>query len=152
MATEEQRLAMKNYILADPTLGPMASGPGTDYAAIVAAVNAPVTPVVRTASAASVLRWAARHDSIQKLKLATADPATRPMADAALSLISSPHISVLHLDDAEIAGMFAALVTAGVFSQSEADDLNDLSKVNISKAEELYGNNISISDVGGILV
>lgn len=42
--TEEQRLVLKAYILADPILGPKTSGEGTDYAGISAALNATAAP------------------------------------------------------------------------------------------------------------
>lgn len=38
---------LKNHITADPVLGPLTSGPGTDYGAIVAAMNAEADPVTR---------------------------------------------------------------------------------------------------------
>lgn len=38
---------LKNHITADPVLGPLTSGPGTDYEAIVAAMNAEADPVTK---------------------------------------------------------------------------------------------------------
>ena len=42
--TTAQLTTLKAYILADPVLAPMTSGPGTDYAAISAALNAASSP------------------------------------------------------------------------------------------------------------
>lgn len=44
--TTEQKAAIKAHILASPDLSPMASGPGTDYGAIAAAMSAPGATVV----------------------------------------------------------------------------------------------------------
>lgn len=42
--TPAQLQTLKTYILADPTLGPLTSGPGTDYGAIAAAMSADASP------------------------------------------------------------------------------------------------------------
>lgn len=45
--TPEQTATLKAYILADPVLGPLTSGPGTDYGAIAAALNLDAAPVFK---------------------------------------------------------------------------------------------------------
>lgn len=42
--TPEQQATLKAYILADPVLGPLTSGPGTDYGAIATAMSADASP------------------------------------------------------------------------------------------------------------
>lgn len=45
--TPQQTATLKAHILADPVLGPLTSGTGTDYGAIAAALNANASPVVK---------------------------------------------------------------------------------------------------------
>jgi hypothetical protein len=45
--TDTQKVTLKAYILAQPDLAPLTSGPGTDYGAIAAALNADASPVVK---------------------------------------------------------------------------------------------------------
>lgn len=45
MLTQSQLAALKAAILADPALAALTSGPGTDYPAIAAAMNADASPV-----------------------------------------------------------------------------------------------------------
>lgn len=52
--TNTQLQTLKSYILADPTLGPLTSGPGTDYGAIAAAMSELASPVVKA--------WPTNHD------------------------------------------------------------------------------------------
>lgn len=47
MLTEQQKTTLKAAILADPVLAAMASGPGTDRAALAAALNADASPVTK---------------------------------------------------------------------------------------------------------
>ena len=42
--TPQEKAILKTYILADQVLAPLTSGPGTDYGAIVAALNSDVSP------------------------------------------------------------------------------------------------------------
>lgn len=42
--TPDQSAVLKAHILADPTLGPLTSGPGTDYGAIAVAMSAIASP------------------------------------------------------------------------------------------------------------
>lgn len=42
--TPAQAATLKAYILADPVMGPLTSGPGTDYSRIADLMSAPASP------------------------------------------------------------------------------------------------------------
>ena len=88
---------------------------------------------------ASVVRWCARHDSLASLDTAasSASPGVRSVARAAQIMIASPHIESFNVHDPELSEMLDALVTAGVFTLDERDDLVALGTTPTSRAAEL---------------
>jgi hypothetical protein len=52
-------------------------------------------------------------------------------------MIESPQIDSLDIGDVEISGMFDALVTLGVFTSAEQDDLVAFGTSTISRANEI---------------
>lgn len=87
----------------------------------------------------SVLRWAARHDALDKLDGASASgvPEQRSVARAATVMINSPHVESFDVHDAELAAMLESLVTAGVFTSGQRDDLVALGTTPTSRSAEL---------------
>ena len=87
----------------------------------------------------NIIRWAARHDAIHSLETAVASGVAdkRRLARAALAMIDSPQIDSLDIGDVEISGMFDALVTLGVFTSAEQDDLVAFGTSTISRASEV---------------
>ena len=87
----------------------------------------------------SVVRWCARHDALASLDTAagSATPGVRSVARAAQIMIASPHIVSFNVHDPELADMLDALVTAGVFTLDERDDLVALGTTPTSRAAEL---------------
>ena len=87
----------------------------------------------------SVVRWCARHDALASLDTAagSATPGVRSVARAAQIMIASPHIESFNVHDPELADMLDALVTAGVFTLDERDDLVALGTTPTSRAAEL---------------
>jgi len=87
----------------------------------------------------SVVRWCARHDSLASLDTAasSASPGVRSVARAAQIMIASPHIESFNVHDPELSAMLDALVTAGVFTLDERDDLVALGTTPTSRAAEL---------------
>ena len=96
-----------------------------------------------------VLRWSARWDGIFKLREASAggNKDHRRLADAALQMLSSPHLPEFDLSDPELMTMLAGLVSLGVLTQAEADDLKALGVQTISRAAELGLPVVQSSDV-----
>ena len=87
----------------------------------------------------SVMRWAAKYDALYRLEqqFQSSDASVRGVARAAAAMISSPHVTSLDLTDPEIQSMMESLVQAGVFTQTEVDDLVARGQETISRAEEL---------------
>ena len=98
----------------------------------------------------SVLRWAARHDALDKLDGASASgvPEQRSVARAATVMINSPHVESFDVHDAELAAMLDALVTAGIFTLDERDDLVALGTTPTSRAAELGLGRVKAGYVG----
>lgn len=88
---------------------------------------------------AGIVRWCARHDALDKLDTAAASgvAALRSVARAAQVMIASPHIAEFKVHDAELAAMFDALVSGGVFTAAERADLVSLGTTPTSRAAEL---------------
>ena len=88
---------------------------------------------------AGIVRWCARHDALDKLDTAAASgvAALRSVARAAQAMIASPHIESFNVHDAELAAMFDALVSGGVFTAAERADLVALGTSPTSRAAEL---------------
>ena len=97
-----------------------------------------------------VVRWCARHDALATLETAAASdiPALRSVARAALVMISSPHIAEFNVHDSELAAMFDALVSSGVFTADERADLVALGTKNTSRAAELGLGRVKVGYVG----
>jgi hypothetical protein len=87
----------------------------------------------------NIIRWAARHDAIHSLETAVSsgDADKRRLSRAALAMLESPQIDTLDIGDAEISGMFDALVALGVFTSAEQDDLVAFGTSTISRASEV---------------
>ena len=86
----------------------------------------------------NIIRWAARYDAIHSLETAvtSGDADKRRLARAALAMIESPQVDTLDIGDVEISGMFDELVTLGVFTSAEQDDLVACGTSTISRATE----------------
>jgi len=89
--------------------------------------------------ARKVLRWSASTDGINSLRVAAAsgNKDKRRLADAALAMLTSPHVSELDVSDAEIGQMLGALVALGVLTQADVDALKTRGQRSISRVEEL---------------
>ena len=87
----------------------------------------------------NIIRWAARYDAIYSLETAvtSGDADKRRLARAALAMIESPQVDTLDIGDVEISGMFDELVTLGVFTSAEQDDLVAFGTSTISRATEV---------------
>jgi hypothetical protein len=127
---------LRDELTIDP-LGRGYSGIADEQAAddLMSKYRTLVSPITM----ANIIRWSARHDTIHALETAVASGVAdkRRLARAALALIESPQIDTLDLGDVEISGMFDALVTLGVFTSAEQDDLVAFGASLISRATEI---------------
>ena len=98
-----------------------------------ASLNDPIRQVIGQATRTDFIRWAARHDSLNKLESDTG--ATKSISRAVLFMMQTD--GVIDFTDPEIVAMMDALVTAGVFTQTEKDDLMALATKTVSRAQEL---------------
>ncbi len=96
-------------------------------------LNSPVRNVIGQASRTDFIRWSARHDSISKLEQDVG--ATKALSKAVLFMMQTD--GVIDFTDPEITAMVDMLVTAGIFTQPEKDDLVSLATKTISRAQEL---------------
>ena len=74
--TTAQMQALKAHIVADPTLGPISSGPSTDYQAIANALNADASPTTlawMTAVAPQVLDEAPNYNQFDAISAGKRD-------------------------------------------------------------------------------
>lgn len=118
--------------------------------AIADAMNLPRYTVGSSIPRSTLLAWAAQYDVIERLEDASVDKLSpvRSKARGALMLLSlpDPDAATIDMDDTAVSGMFQALIAAGTIPQAAYAAFPSSTKT-ISRAEELFGERVSVEQV-----
>lgn len=149
MLTAAQDAIIYGHIHATPGLLALARV-GNDQA-VNDALNAAGPVVHRRATKAQLLLWSAVRGTQQKLEDVAVNGTnnTKSMAQAWLHFLSSPLVELKLLP--EVLGMLDQMVSDGVISQADKDDLFARVAETITTAEWLVGSQVTIEDIGRIL-
>lgn len=106
---------------------------------IANSLNEENIPVQGSVPISKLIKASAKNDLIYKLKQGaeSGDKDKRRLCDAALTIFTSPHISVLDVTDPEVDGMLAALVFLSIVTQEEVNEIKSYGVVNVSRASQL---------------
>lgn len=147
--------ALSDEIMQDPAgrgyATPLAAG---DNAGVLALLNEPITDQVgaHVVSSAELLIWGGQAGRLAALTAAETDTSLtadqRAIAQAARLMVQRAD-TVLDYSRAEIQGMVAALVQAGVFTPSDKTSLETLATAKVSRAEQVIGWPATLDDVRG---
>lgn len=123
-------------------------GSWKDDDVIVGLITAKNISSIGSLSILQLLRWAARHDSIRRMETHQTDAGPiGSICTAALAIFKSQSGIMINLGDTEIRGMFDALISGGIFTQVEENDLLALGTVLKSRAEILGIPEVSSGDI-----
>jgi len=139
--------SLKEFILGNQELSALAGEKA--YFAIASKINEPSVPVNGSVEMSQVLFWIAQYGIKPRLKEAVAfgnsQTATNEqrlisvLADSALDLVLSPHVSNLDMSDIGLQQMLGALVQAQVIQEEAYTSLVLASQKLISIAESETG-------------
>ena len=112
-------------------------------------LNTAYRTTTQPVTARQIVRWSASWDAFYSLKNAASggQEDKRKLAEAALEMVSNPHIPDLDVVDPGIAGMFSALVSLGVLEQEAMDALKAMAVVTITRAAELGLSGVSDGNI-----
>lgn len=98
---------------------------GLSRSEIIAAMKAKTRTEQKPVNIRHMLRWAVNTDGLFALNeaVSSGNKDKRRIAAGALALLNSPHIAELDVADPEIGGLLAALVSLGIFTQQQVDQL-----------------------------
>ena len=102
-------------------------------------LNTPQYPQLGTIPLAEVTLWMVQVDAARRLQAHISDAGrVGAVAQGALTLLTSPHIPLLHVNDTRILSLISAL-TPGIFSAGEISAFLALGTVSASRAAILWG-------------
>lgn len=139
--------ALTTELLTDPAkLGYVAFFTPTSHGnyhgddnAVCDVLNLPTTPQLRPIALADVTLWMVQTDATRRLQAHVNDAGrVGAVAQGALTFLTSPHIPLLHVNDARILSLISAM-TPGIFSAGEISALLSLGTISGSRAEALWG-------------
>lgn len=154
---QDEKQALKSWILENPNLQKYIED-GTDNL-IAASLNNPNVPKIGELPMSDILFWLAKFAIKPRLKnvanlISSSDPKQQQIAivaDAALDLISSPHVQNLNIGDNDLQQMLEALVAADVIPEAAYSALLISATTMISQAQILIGRNATDLDVAECL-
>lgn len=140
-------VALKAEIENDPLNLGYADKSDEDVAALI---NGAESELVGSAPMTQILLWVAEYGIRANLKTAMASPNKQlaDLADNAMSMLSSPHVSQLNVNDPTVSSMLDSLVAAGVISVAARENLNSRVIITkVSRGTAVFGTSVSASDV-----
>lgn len=117
---------------------------------IVSSLNTTNITIAQPINSRTLLVWGAQNGRLDAINAATTDsnltPPIRSIALAALHIIQRSDTE-LDLSDSVQSAMPAALVSASVIQQSDADALTTLSQSSVSWASQHWGRDVTLNDL-----
>jgi len=146
--------ALRTEILTDPVgLGYAPFVEAGSHNMVAALLSGPRYPATGKVDVATALIWIAKHGLMARLRAAAQgdNPQVASIAEVALLLVQNPNIPAIDLALPDVQEMFGVLVAAGVITADERDELFAASIVMQTRAEMLFGRNVSADDVSEAL-